>query len=143
MTKYRCCASVVASCGNDRDCLQRQRGHINCSDGITTSSCTYCIGDSSRTIKEMTKYRCRECVVANCGIDRDCLQRQRGHINCPDGITTCSSTYCIGDSSRTIKEVITYGCSECVCTARSIVDRCCLKRFRDLIYCADSVTTSR
>src|SRR6187401_958453 len=140
MTKYGCRECVVANCGIDRNCLQRQCGHINCSDRIANCSCTYCIDDRSRTIKEMTKYGCRECVVANCGIDRNCLQRQCGHINCSDRIATCSCTYCIDDRSRTIKEMTKYGCRECV-VANCGIDRNCLQRQCGHINCSDRIAT--
>src|SRR5204863_452849 len=141
MTKYGCRERVVANCSIDRDCLQRQHGHINCSDGITTCSCTYCIGDSSGYSEQMTKYGCRECVVANCSIDGDCLQRQHGHINCSDGISTSSCTYCIGDSSGYSEQMTKYGCRECV-VANCSIDGDCLQRQHGHINCSDSITIS-
>src|SRR5436190_805536 len=140
MTKYRCRECVVANCSIDGDCLQWQHGHINCSDGITTCSCTYCIGDSSGYSEQMTKYGCRKCVVANCGIDRDCLQWQHGHINCSDGITTCSCTYCIGDSSRYSKQMTKYGCRKFFVPDALIVCDC-LQWQHGHINCPDGITT--
>src|SRR5436190_355753 len=139
MTEYRCRECVVANCSIDDNSLQWQRGYINCSDRITTCSSTYCIGDRSRYSEQMTEYRCRECVVANCSIDDNSLQWQRGYINCPDRITTCSCTYCIGDRSRYSEQMTEYRCRECVVANCSIDDNS-LQWQRGYINCPDRIT---
>src|SRR5437773_68207 len=70
MTEYSNREAVSANCNINRCSKQRHCCYINCSCGIATTACTgHCIDERTRCIKQMTKYRCRECILTNCYIN--------------------------------------------------------------------------
>src|SRR5690606_17725377 len=79
-------------------CKQRQLCYRDRPDRITTCCGCNSIGDGTRCIKGMSFERVRELACTYFYVDCCCKQRQLGHRDRPDRITTTSrGCYCIGN----------------------------------------------